>query len=1048
MNNLVKRIFKSLLCVAVAVPAFVSCIDSDAIWDKLEDLEFRLDSLESNLNNQVAALNALMTDGSTIKTCVKNNDGSYSIELSNGTKFTAMPKGTAFSSIVSCVEVDGKNYWATYDADGNLVPLADASGNPIPVQSDIHVKIEDGVYYLVVDGKEYATGVEAEEQVQVFSSVTPLTDESGQVYAVKFTFGEGWEMTVTVDGYQGVLFKLSTVNTSVLTEYFIDFGESQTFLMDTKGIVDYVMQIPDGWRVKENLDKLTGDMYVTITAPAKEIVEMGAGVATGDLKVVSVVEGGKAAITKLTLSTEPFKTYNVTKMIAEITPYKGVQKFIYGISPLTEYNKERILESVCKHVYEFVSLPDGCVETTDPINLPHTEIYPELNEEQTYMFWVVPVLYREGAEDVAGFYINEDRFFEYNLTPMSASIEVQGTSLLNAQLKVKVTGATQMYAGVYGAGDQALEEILAGVNNGVYDLVTDPEIFLYAGEASRFPHPEFETYLDPATAYIAWVLPVEEGKTTFTVSDIVYTEFKTKEVKAGGSIEVSVSEATATKSSLSQTVSAKDAAMIYYAYLDNTTGGRYAGDGIENASKFNLITESANFKEVRGNSVEAAIEDLMPETTMWLYAVAVGHDGLYGKVSCVSATTKPVSFNNYVVEVSPVEVLAEEATVKITVTGGEVVDYLYWVGRVADPFWVETCTGDLTVAQKFMASNPEYDVVAKVMRANGAVASDGTLKLTGLTLAKEHVFVVLAKDKNGDYSHAASCTFETLSLNYGSNYQPEGSDKWNETKAWIEENIEWRKDLFRDKPSDSYGYAFYSFNIKIPHDLTAYISTSYPDKFDPENADLAETILAFENYCSEARDRPLNGAPLTEEQEEALRYTVENGNEYTMINSYNVFESYAHGDPQAGRFTYFSAAGHNEATCPTWENGVCTNYVEKQNAMSRKVDIEYLTEWVRESCNYIYNGDPNHKYSRVLTDKAKINQLAQTWLEINTPYFKDKSPYIFVNDGSAVQVTNAYAAGTDSTTGEVLDKVFVILKDSTNSYYDPMIIEVPNYYKK
>ena len=216
----------------------------------------------------------------------------------------------------------------------------------------------------------------------------------------------------------------------------------------------------------------------------------------------------------------------------------------------------------------------------------------------------------------------------------------------------------------------------------------------------------------------------------------------------------------------------------------------------------------------------------------------------------------------------------------------------------------------------------------------------------------------------------------------------------------------------------------------------------------PETADIAETILAFENYCSQARDRQVADKGLTHEQEEALRYTVENGNEYTMANSFSPYEPYAHGDPHMGRFTYFSADGHHEESCPTWENGACTNYTEQEEALAKKLDVEYLREWVIDRCNYLYNGDPNHQYSRVLKDEAKINQLVQTWLEINTQFYEGMTPYVFVNDGSAVKVINANAAGTDSTTGEVLDKVFVVLKDNTGSYYDPMIIEVPNYYKK
>ena len=60
-------------------------------------------------------------------------------------------------------------------------------------------------------------------------------------------------------------------------------------------------------------------------------------------------------------------------------------------------------------------------------------------------------------------------------------------------------------------------------------------------------------------------------------------------------------------------------------------------------------------------------------------------------------------------------------------------------------------------------------------------------------------------------------------------------------------------------------------------------------------------------------------------------------------------------------------------------------------------------------------------------------------------HYEDKKPIVYVNDGSAQIVINAYAAGTDEN-GNVLDRVFIILKDNNGNYYAPMTIEVPNYF--
>ena len=260
MKNWMKIFVRSLLCLSLAIPAFTSCYDDSALWDKVNDMEARLNELEVEMTSQVEAMQALLSNGATLTSCKKNSDGSYTVTLSDGTKFKVLPEGTDFSSLVSVMVVNGKKCWATYDPSGNAVALTDASGKAIPVSVEVSVKIKDGVYCLVINGKEYETGYDAEDVVQVFSSCTPLTDASGNVYAVKFTFGEGMEVTVALDGYKGVIFKLSSINNTVITEYYVDYGQTQSFLMDMQGVVDYVMQVPDGWRVKEVDEELTGEI--------------------------------------------------------------------------------------------------------------------------------------------------------------------------------------------------------------------------------------------------------------------------------------------------------------------------------------------------------------------------------------------------------------------------------------------------------------------------------------------------------------------------------------------------------------------------------------------------------------------------------------------------------------------------------------------------------------------------------------------------------------------------------------------------------------------
>ncbi len=1020
----------------VLIPMFSSCYNDSAIWEKFDEIEVRLDSLENQLSSQVEAMSALLEDGSTVSSCKKNEDGSYTVTLSNGTKFTVLPAGTSFSSLVTYVTVDGEKYWATYGPDGQQVVLKDGAGNAIPVSVNASVKVKDGIYYLIINGKEYATGYDAEDVVQVFSSCTPLEDASGNVYAVKFTFGAGMEVTVALDGYNGVIFKLSDANSSIISDYYIDYGTTQSFIMESDDVIDYIMQVPDGWRVKDVYDELTGETYIKVTAPVAETVELGAAVAEGDLKVVSVVEGGKASVSKMHLSTDPFKTYEVSKIKAVIKPYTGIQKFAYGMMLVDDFDKAQVVSKVNEIVTTTgAELPDGYNISESGIDLMYEDIFgEELNPEDEYIFWVIPVLYREEADKVeAGFYAEESMLRTLSLAPVSAKIEVSGITLLDAQVKVRVSGTLAMYGGVSLKEENVLAEVAYGINN---ESIKSVEVLEYNGSVTAFPSADASMDLDPATTYVVWVVPVDPDKTTYVASDVIYKEFTTPSITSGGTLTVTAGDFTTTASTLTSKVSCADAAMIYYAYVED--GDRYKN--AENATRFNKLTESSTFTSVRGTSADALLKGVRPETTKWLYAVAVGHDGKYGEVLCKSGTTGSVSFNDLVVSISEQNVGSDEATFTVT-SDGTATEFIYWCGLANDQFWTNAnfCAGTEDGASQYLAANPDAPELLAVMKKNGAVAADGTIKVKDLSLGTEHMLVVLAKDASGKYSHAKAHRFTTSAADFGE-LVVEGTEEWNKARDFITNNITWHKDKFsRDREFASYG-----FSIKTPTNLTAYITCRGTLATNKE-----EIMLEVEEECSGMHDVGDYNATLTDEEEAKLVWYDDRGEPHNAASFFNVFETCVHGAPQYGYVTYFASTGHDESNCHTWEDGQCSNYAAALEKYAQRVSLDYWIDWVKNSSNahYYYQGDPNHEYSRPLTDETKINALAQAWVDIYTPYFVGRKPIVYVNDGSAVEMSNPGGKGVDEETGEVIDKVIVMLVDASGNYYEPMYFDVPNYWR-
>lgn len=1025
MKTLTNILAKAAVLAVAVLPMLTSCYDDKAIWDKFDDIENRLDSLENSLNQQFQALNTLIStvdSKTTVTSCDKNADGSYDVTLSNGAKFTVLPDGTDYSALVSVVTVNGVKCWATYDANGNLIALTDDAGQPVPVvpvvdnyRTKVEVLVEDGVYYLVIDGVKYKTGYDTEDLVQVFSSCTPLEDASGNVYAMQFTFGEGMTVTVALDGYNGVIFKLpNALSSSVVNEYFVAKGATETLLLDMTGVVDYIMQIPDGWRVDERIDEYTGETYIDITAPTAAAVTNGYAVESGELKVVAVVEGGKAAVSRLALSTEAFKVFDVNGSKAVLDPYTGVQKYVYGVCLKNEYDEAALLNKVNELLHTTGDMPAGFATADGPVNANHEKTFGgKLSNNVEYVFWAVPALYTED-----GFLVKEGNFKTYTFSNITVKFEKTTPALLDAEIEVTFDGVSKIYGGTVVKNNDTYTEIVRLINNGAYTAVTAPQS--YKGAASKFPTAEANASVEfaPGTTYVSWVVPAEDGKTNYTANDIVSTEFTTNTITSGSSLKVTFGAAKVEMNKISIPVSSTGAEMLYYVYMSKSDGDRIAN--VDNDTKAELILENASCVAVKGSQATATIDKVSPKTTMWLYAVAVDKNGKYGTVNSVSATTEALSYNNLSVTVSDVEVAADNATFKIDVTGGEAEEIIYWIGKSNEDFWVNPkyLGGVKEVAQQYMAIYPDDANIVKCMAKHGPVAEDGTLKVTELSLNSEYIIVAVARDKNGLSSKAGYKMVVTLSADLGKIVH-EGSDKWNAAKASVK--VDWIKEKF----SKGNEYPRYSFNFSCPTDMTAYILCGSDEYFseDPKFEEVEARIIEIEKIAG----KKTTSSPVLYDDSGDFLYEPDwldsNGKPHAggmaVAGDY-----YVHGNPHNGNVTYLAPGTCNE-TCP--------NYVAAVEDIEKRMSIDYYIE------KFSGYWDMNH-------DENAIRTAAQQLLDFYRPFFENKKPIIYENDGSALEVTQPYGLGTDQS-GQVVDDVFVVLKDKNGNYYEPMKFEVPPYFK-
>ena len=478
-NKFSKSILK-VACLAVLAGPFMvsSCTetiieehyyendyDDSGIWDQLNALIGQVYNLEQKMNSEIKTLKDLLK-GKIFITNVKNDvsSGLTIVELSNGETLVLFPEKDMKSYVTYITLSDGVTYWAYIDEDGNKQLFLDENGEAVPVYGNTPEVIEkDGDTYLVIGGVEYPLSGNS-----VFSDYELITDElTGEVYAVTFTFGEDMSFTVTVDGAAGFHFvRPAGWSTVIISDYFVPVGSTERIQVDAKGVVDYVLQIPDGWRVKEFKDPYMGSLYFDVTAPSAELINSGVAAADGDLKVVAVLEGGKATVSKLYLSTAPFKEFSVSLAGANVKMYNGLQKFVYGICLESEYDEASFIETA-QELLTAYSYPAGFgVSDVDFESLPLEEVAREaLVPGQKYVFWAIPALYYQTDED-AGYYVKEGTFQKVPFKYASLSFEIGRESFRDAELMMEAKGVEGYYTEVLPKSDFLLEDVLFYLNNG------------------------------------------------------------------------------------------------------------------------------------------------------------------------------------------------------------------------------------------------------------------------------------------------------------------------------------------------------------------------------------------------------------------------------------------------------------------------------------------------------------------------------------------------------------------------------------------------------
>lgn len=1000
--------FAAVLSIAVMTVAACEPEGVPGEGENDQQLAELADSLENVVYRQIRAMQLALTgEDVQIASCKPaEQEGVFDITLSTGAAFQTLV-GEDVSGVLSYIEENGVKYWAVSDKKGVVSAVTDAVGKKLPVAEEVDFKVESGKYMLKSGDRSYDLGYVVTDAVHMLDCYL-LADPSGVIYAVEFGFGK----TVYVSGYSGVYFYLEgDVDKKSVSEMYVPKGKSATLGLAAFSGLDYAVQVSqEGWTASKREE--SGQTYVDVTAPAQADEET-----VVELKVVSA--DGSFVFATVNLTVSPFRSVFVSATDAVVIPSTGVQKFAYGISLFTGFDAASC-QAAAEGWLKGEGTPSaGAFIASEQISRSFADILGSpLDPESRYVLWAVvdgAIMFKEFGE-------------------IAVKLEVVKPYLLDADVKVSVSGADAIFCGIMAKSETTKDEILYQISG--RDSLVVAQSYLYEGKASEFTSTEgIRNELLPQTTYVLWVVPAATGAYTYTEKDIFSVEFTTNPVVDGGDLKVACGDAKVTASSINFPLSCEGASMIYYAFFDSTGGNRYSSDEVDNATKFDQMTKSYNANRIGdvhavvGSKVDALCTGLndVAATEYWLYAVAVDKDGKYGKVHCASAKTLALEYDaSITLTVDAYDVTSKKATFKVTSEGGDLSDYIYWVGRITDPFWANSayCGGTKNNAQKYMALNPEDENITKVMRNYGPLASDGTITIDGMTMETQYVFVILEKGEK-NYSKIGYKMITTLAADLGTIVR-EGTPEWEAAKASVV--IDWNKNQF-EAAANSSMTASYGFRFSCPDNLTAYVMAASDTYFSGAGITKMEHIMIeIENYAS--RKYASGSTPMTPDGQLANEPDYYKDGEKRGGQLMNVYTFYVHGIPSMGFVTYFAKGSHGEGNCIYWENGHCAQYDTYVQSIAR---YNTLAPWEERASVFGLSGQEAADWAQALKDAYSV-------------YYKDAKPMIYENDGKGINLFAPYAMGLNDE-GKVTDRVVVMFKDLKGNYYEPMFFEVPNYFE-
>ena len=689
--------------------------------DAFEAAVAELKAADQNLNKKDEEIIASLV-GVGVKNVAKNQAGNVVITFVDGStiELPTQPQ----EGLVSVVEVDGEKYWAVV-VNGEKQSLGVKVG---ATSLEFKVDYQTNELLYSVDGADWeSTGayVAADQEYLLsdfYQSMVGYDYMTGEFIMADFytlVFG-GLEYNIPI-------YKLDeSVVTIKAGKTYFTYGESKTIDVAVADIASmYVMTKPDGWKAKLNGNKLT------VTAPSEANVVSEVAEAEGEVLLHCSTKDGKCKVAKLAVSTtEGYKiTVNPDGTFTLVNPYATTQyddwfeewsgefnESVIGLATISSFEKDPAAyvnaimngedhwDDIAFYVSNWkmntmnwetgeLAIGGNWAYGTYEVDVINSSVaavysyytYSELPRGSQYIVWSAPV------DNMTGAPLVDELVFGY-YTPLEVVIEAASEPSFN-EVNVALTlyGAEKFYVG------HVAKEYCFNYNTESYDLGEYLKMYIsylqygvnYVGKefapgvhevalSSLVNEMEEVAPLLPDTEYFAFALPIISGKAMneYSFNDVVYTDFKTSPLVAGGSASVSFDEVSESLTQLEASMTGDaGTAMIYYNWFTSDEA-----NDLDDASMVEYLLESGL---INASDYYHAVQQVNPGDSYVLAALAVDASGQYGAVSKKVLVAPELTYSETFVATAGEPVFTAngsnwKVTVPVTVSGGEAVKYYYY----------------------------------------------------------------------------------------------------------------------------------------------------------------------------------------------------------------------------------------------------------------------------------------------------------------------------------------------------------------------------------